>query len=46
MKKIFIRIALKMLKKEINKKGFLTYPELESYGIVKIEKTGEDSYII
>lgn len=49
MKKIFIRIALKMLKKEMIKNPDMTYGELGSYGVEDVmilKTTGEKALII
>jgi hypothetical protein len=48
MKKLIIRIALKMLKKEMKKNPDMTYAELGSYGVedVVVIATGEKALII
>jgi len=49
MKKIFIRIALTMLKKEMRKNPDMSYGELGQYGVVDIvviETTKEKALII
>jgi len=49
MKKIFIRIALRMLKKEMRNNPNMSYGELGHYGVVdiiEIESTKEKALII
>jgi hypothetical protein len=48
MKRIIIRFALKMLKKEMEKNPNMSYAELGSYGVedVMVIATGEKALII
>jgi hypothetical protein len=48
MKKIIIRFALKMLKKEMEKNPNITYAELESYGVqdFMVIASGEKALVI
>lgn len=48
MKKLFIKIALKMLKKEMRKNPDISYSELGRYGVqdVVVIGTGEKALIL
>lgn len=48
MKKIIIRFALRMLKKEMKKNPNMTYGELEAYGVqdIMVVAGGENALII
>lgn len=48
MKKLFVRIALRILKKEMSKNPDMDYGELGSYGVqdIMVIATGEKALII